>query len=304
MKKLTALLLAAVLVFSFMTVASAEDILQNSGITVTINSEPVTFDTEPIVISDRTFVPIRAVCEKLGADVYWDETDQTVLIVKNSIKLELEIDSKIMNVINSESYEDFMNAVNSGNDEQVLKEVAMDVAPIIHNDRTLLPIRAVCEALGTNVGWDEATSEVIITCTEEMLNDKNRDKTFFDKLKEYSDAVRKAEAAAAENMIVIVDASGNTIIIGDDITEIAAVYDEESGEHYVEVTLTTEGQKKFAEATEYISKQENNYFSVYVNGSIVSEPRVYECIDSDTVAIKGDFTEQEVSDFVNQFDAE
>ena len=34
----------------------------------------------------------------------------------------------------------------------------MDVAPIIRNDRTMLPVRYVAEALGAEIGWDGATS--------------------------------------------------------------------------------------------------------------------------------------------------
>lgn len=40
---------------------------------------------------------------------------------------------------------------------------ANDVAPIIVNDRTMLPTRFVAENLGATVEWDEATSKVTIT---------------------------------------------------------------------------------------------------------------------------------------------
>lgn len=41
------------------------------------------------------------------------------------------------------------------------KAVSFDVAPIIENDRTLVPVRAIFEALGAQVEWDEATRTVI-----------------------------------------------------------------------------------------------------------------------------------------------
>ena len=34
----------------------------------------------------------------------------------------------------------------------------MDVAPVIINSRTMLPVRYVAEALGAEIGWDGATS--------------------------------------------------------------------------------------------------------------------------------------------------
>ncbi len=39
----------------------------------------------------------------------------------------------------------------------------MDVAPIILEGRTLLPIRYIAGALGANVGWDEKEEKVTIT---------------------------------------------------------------------------------------------------------------------------------------------
>ena len=38
-----------------------------------------------------------------------------------------------------------------------------DVAPVIHNDRTLVPIRVITEALGGQVAWNEAAKEVTLT---------------------------------------------------------------------------------------------------------------------------------------------
>lgn len=45
-------------------------------------------------------------------------------------------------------------------DDQV---IINDVAPVIHNDRTLVPIRVITEALGGQVAWNEAAKEVTLT---------------------------------------------------------------------------------------------------------------------------------------------
>jgi len=52
-----------------------------------------------------------------------------------------------------------------GNESYTVNGVQMknDVAPIIENDRTLMPVRAIAEALGATVGWDGATQTVTIT---------------------------------------------------------------------------------------------------------------------------------------------
>lgn len=48
----------------------------------TVNGEKVTLDSAPFIQKDRTFLPIRFVMEKLGADVLWNEEARTVTIIK------------------------------------------------------------------------------------------------------------------------------------------------------------------------------------------------------------------------------
>lgn len=43
------------------------------------------------------------------------------------------------------------------------RAIINDVAPVIRNDRTLVPIRVITEALGGQVAWNEAAKEVILT---------------------------------------------------------------------------------------------------------------------------------------------
>ncbi|MHC1722584.1 MAG: N-acetylmuramoyl-L-alanine amidase [Aminipila sp.] len=49
------------------------------------------------------------------------------------------------------------------------KEVASDVMPIIQNDRTLVPARAVFEALGGKVEWDQSTYTVTVKCDNDVV---------------------------------------------------------------------------------------------------------------------------------------
>lgn len=55
--------------------------------------------------------------------------------------------------------------------------IEFDVAPIIENDRTLVPLRAIFEALGAEVEWDGTTQTVISakgddTCVFQIGNDQ------------------------------------------------------------------------------------------------------------------------------------
>lgn len=49
------------------------------------------------------------------------------------------------------------------------KEVTLDVAPIIVNGRTLVPVRFISEALGAEVGWDGATRTASITLGDKKI---------------------------------------------------------------------------------------------------------------------------------------
>jgi hypothetical protein len=42
----------------------------------------------------------------------------------------------------------------------------MDVAPLIINSRTYVPIRFVSEAMGCDVSWDDPTDTVTVTETD------------------------------------------------------------------------------------------------------------------------------------------
>jgi len=115
-------------------------------ITVKINNTPVTFDVKPAIIKERVMVPLRAIFEALGAQVSWDGDNKTIYAAKDNLLIVLQIDNPIA-FINSD------------------KEITLDVAPVIVDSRTLVPVRFIAESLGADVKWDAATSTVIITTT-------------------------------------------------------------------------------------------------------------------------------------------
>lgn len=60
----------------------------------------------------------------------------------------------------AQSLEEHMNHITVWLDGQ---EIEMDVPPEVKNERTMVPIRAVAEALGADVGWDQATQKITLT---------------------------------------------------------------------------------------------------------------------------------------------
>ena len=112
------------------------------GITVTLNGVELMFDVTPRLIDGRTMVPMRAIFESLGAEVHWDSDSGTITATTGERVV-------IMQVGNT--------AMTAGGDR-----VELDVPPLIINDRTLVPIRAVAEGLLADVNWIGETNSVEI----------------------------------------------------------------------------------------------------------------------------------------------
>ena len=112
-------------------------------IRVTLNGRELVLDAEPVIADDTTLIPLRNVLEELGLTVDWNGDTQTVTAVKDDVNLSLQIGST--------------KAVANG------KNITLLTAPIISNDRTLVPIRFIAESLGLNVDWNGDTRRVIIT---------------------------------------------------------------------------------------------------------------------------------------------
>lgn len=112
-------------------------------------------DTSPILIDDRTMVPIRAISEALGADVGWDDATQKVTLSRAGRLIELTLDRK--------------TAIVDG------MPIELDVAPTLYNDRTLLPLRFVSEQFGQVVEWEEANQRISIYEDTSVLGDSNLD---------------------------------------------------------------------------------------------------------------------------------
>ena len=118
------------------------------GVDVKIDDKKIGFDVHPIIQNNRTMVPMRKIFEELGCEVEWLADTKTIIATK---------DSKIISIkIGAEKI--ILKDVETG--ETVVKEI--DTAPVILNNRTLVPLRAISESLENVVDWDEETRTVLI----------------------------------------------------------------------------------------------------------------------------------------------
>ena len=140
MKKIIPIILSLTVVMSGCTTLAEEKIK------VTLDGQAMDFDVAPIIQNDRVLVPMRAIFEELHCSVDYTDIDGRQIITAK-----LNENNSIGLVI--------------GSDEMQIhnQKIKLDTAPIIVNDRTLVPLRAVSEAFDYDVNWDEDTKTVTIS---------------------------------------------------------------------------------------------------------------------------------------------
>lgn len=134
----------AVFIFLSMTVGIAggqASALAPPTVKIIINGREIASDCEPVIINDRTYVPLRVVSENLGAQVTWKEdTGQVIINWHTAVTPNLPAakPGDIQIVI----------------DGQPLVIPATYGKPFINSKwRTMIPINAVSSALDCNVKW-------------------------------------------------------------------------------------------------------------------------------------------------------
>ena len=110
--------------------------------TVFYNGEKIKFDQIPVIEEGRTLVPLRAIFEKLGAEIDWNGDTQTVVATKDDTTISLTIN----------------NAVASKNGE----EITLDVPAKIVGGRTLVPVRFIADCFGVDVDWMQTEKRVVL----------------------------------------------------------------------------------------------------------------------------------------------
>ena len=95
-----------------------------------------------MIVNFRTMIPMRAVFEALDAEVLWDEMMQRARVKKGNKSIEITVGSYVMTVDG--------------------KELLLDSPAFIFEDRIMIPVRAVSEAFGYDVSWNEDIKTVNI----------------------------------------------------------------------------------------------------------------------------------------------
>ncbi len=119
----------------------------------TVNGEPREMDVAPRIdpTSERTLLPVRYVADAMGAAVSYQPEGQRIALVHPVTRrlLDLSVSGRTMLVYDV--------------DEAQPETVTLDQAPVIDPPgRTMLPVRAVVEALGGQIAYDPAARIITI----------------------------------------------------------------------------------------------------------------------------------------------
>lgn len=134
--KLSKRILCAMLAVMLM-LAVAPSAFAAGEITIQIDGQTISSDTSPVVVNGTTLVPLRVVTENLGASVSWNQAKKQATIKTAAYTVVFTIGAK--------------NYTVNG------KTMTLTVPPQNINGKTMIPLRALSEAIGANVSYNATT---------------------------------------------------------------------------------------------------------------------------------------------------
>lgn len=135
-KKIIGFILCLAVTLSIMP-ANAKD----SGISVYLDDEQISFGVPPLIKNDRTMVPVREVFEAFGMFVSWNSGVVTASGKNTVIMIYIGGDTIMVNG----------------------SLVKTDSPSVIIDDRTYVPLAVIAKSLDMDVEWDEKSQSVYIT---------------------------------------------------------------------------------------------------------------------------------------------
>lgn len=143
---------------SILALAIPTFVFANSDIRLWMKGEIIKSDVAPYISEDRTMVPLRVISENLGKKVTWNNNDKKVNIKdEKGNEFSLVINEKFMENVSSDSN----------------LKIKLDAPAVIKDNRTFVPIRAIAEAFGEKVQWDNDKRVVVIGDNYDSKNIKN-----------------------------------------------------------------------------------------------------------------------------------
>lgn len=140
MKRCSALAITIILVLTCIypsqVVAAASD-----PIRIIINGREIACDVSPIIVNNRTMVPLGVISDYLGRYVRWDKDNRRAIIAASAEQANTPLPSRGGSTAT-------ISIVIDG------KEIKSEVEPFIKNGRTMVPLKVITNELGMDATWD------------------------------------------------------------------------------------------------------------------------------------------------------
>jgi hypothetical protein len=111
-----------------------------------VNGETRTADVAPYIENSRTFLPVRYVADALGVgpkDILFDKATSTVTLIKGDRVAQIKLNTNKLTINGT--------------------VITMDVKAVTKNNRTMLPMSFVAQALGATVNYDATAKTVTVS---------------------------------------------------------------------------------------------------------------------------------------------
>lgn len=128
----------------------------NVPVDIEINGEFIKCTQKPILINSSTYIPLRAFSDAVGGTISWDETQNKATMSKDRHTFEFYL----------------------GKDYCVIDGLQKNYPSVDYKDLTFVPVRAVSEALGYKVEWDDFYLTVKITAPDVEIKDNSKDMSY------------------------------------------------------------------------------------------------------------------------------
>lgn len=141
MKKWFIVLMTVVMLLGGTSSALAETV--RSDMKILLDGQSLDLAKSGYLINNNLYVPFRALAEKTGATVAWDDATRTVTATKEGSTISFEVGARSVQINGT--------------------AVPSDVPAVIIDDFSYVPVRFFSETLGIAVGYEEKTRTVTLS---------------------------------------------------------------------------------------------------------------------------------------------
>lgn len=240
---------------------------QSQDVSVWVDGEKKEIEGHAFLENGATYIPMRAIFELLGAEVEWRANLKEVTGIKGGRNVIVKIDSPTA----------FLNN----------RVVSMPKPAKLINNRTMVPIRFVSEALGAKVEWDGTNNRVLVITELETEADKSRQPILSYKMAidkgiknspEYKSSIIDSDRASQSNQDLIISPGSYNLALLQAKKDLNLY--EKWSEMQIEITADRVGnniRNQMDAISLLIAKQENTKAKIdFLNYKIRMETLKYE----------------------------